>query len=754
MNKNPFSIAEGKRVQITNAQTKQIKKMYNEALADIKKERMLIVGRTNISSIMREIYLNDLQNEINNRIKELDRDIESLIKSNMKTMCLDVLQDNTRMLSKMGFSTNIRNLYISNEIVNQVTSGELYKGRWTLSKAIWSDSQKKINDIDNIIAKGIAMQKSTYEIAKDLEAYVDPRKRKDWAWSKVYPNTNKVVDYNAQRLARTMTSHAYQYTMQRVTEKNPFIDAYKWNNGHSHTEVCPDCIELANSDKYGLGAGVFPKGNLPLDHPNGKCFVTTVMSKSLKQVGEDLADWVNGEGDDKLNSAIDDFVNDCYSRLDGKGVTVQKMGEASKILDNIKVDIPYNVYSYWDLEKSIKSIDPSVSQKELDSIYARLKAIQKEHKLGGSQDALVGFKGGKFKDKELAKLLSKYYSTQANIADDVLSGLSSLSSQATNKAVKSVVNSAANKSNISSVADAAAKYGNSKYKSVQTWMKKIPEEDLEQIKKLKESSGMGWNPFYEKYFKKQDSSAVKKAKEVVKAKIEKTKEAIDGKIPHFSEWVDICKKNTERHMLDLEKVSMQEIGDVGIKGLVRYTGSSYDEMNTYLRYLHKGLSKEEAERKSGISSSNIKMLKNAMDGLNNTKTTETFVVRRGSSIGDLAGVLFPDMEYREAKQKVFDVIDDIGTGGFTTNYEGSIGSFGGFTSTSSLYDRGFSGDVEYMFYIPEGTNASSIMSISQFGTGEGETLLNVEQVVKFHGIEESDGHKGSRYRVFFELINK
>ena len=64
-------------------------------------------------------------------------------------------------------------------------------------------------DIQYIVAQGIASQKSAFDIAKDLEKYVDPSAKKDWAWSKVYPGTKKVVDYNAQRLARTMVSHAY-----------------------------------------------------------------------------------------------------------------------------------------------------------------------------------------------------------------------------------------------------------------------------------------------------------------------------------------------------------------------------------------------------------------------------------------------------------------------------------------------------------------------------------------------------------------
>lgn len=303
---NPFVKAEGKRVQITNAQTKQIKKLYKDALEDIKKERMAIVGRTNISSVMRSIYLSELQTQINQRIIELDKDVEKVIRSNMINVTDAVLTDNERMLSKMGFSTSIKNLYISRDIVNQVASGKLYEGKWSLSNAIWSDTEKKLDDINTIIAKGIAMQKSTYDIAKDLEKYVDPKARKDWQWSKVYPGTNKVVDYNAQRLARTMVSHAYQESFVRSTKDNPFIEAYRWLASGIEGRMCAIC-----EDRDGK---TFAKDELPLDHPNGMCTFEIVMEKNYEQIGKSLADWINDEGDENLNRQIDNFANNLYGR--------------------------------------------------------------------------------------------------------------------------------------------------------------------------------------------------------------------------------------------------------------------------------------------------------------------------------------------------------------------------------------------------------------------------------------------------------
>ena len=86
-------------------------------------------------------------------------------------------------------------------------------------------------------------------------------------------------------------------------------------------------------------------------------------------------------------------------------------------------------------------------------------------------------------------------------------------------------------------------------------------------------------------------------------------------------------------------------------------------------------------------------------------------------------------------------------------YGGLQGKLEGFTSTSSLYGRGFSGDVEVILYAPKGTKASSIMRISRYGTDEGETLLNAGTNVEFIKAEKSDGHKGSEIRIFLRILN-
>lgn len=295
-----FAKAEGIRVTLTNEQVKQIKNIYKELSNEYKERIRILSNKTNISSQMRSQYLKDLVKDLERDIQYLNQNLENTITSNMLRISQAVVEDSIRLDKAMGFKgVFTKQFYIPQDVVAIVSSGKLYEGKWTLSRAIWSDNQKKINDINSIVAKGIAGNKSSYEIAKDLERYVNPNARKEWSWSKVYPNTNKKIDYNAQRLARTMVSHAYEESFVESTKDNPFIEGYQWLASGSD-RMCSVC-----ADRDGK---IYKKDELPLDHPNGMCTFAVVLLKSYEEIGRDLANWVNGEGDPKLNAALDGYA--------------------------------------------------------------------------------------------------------------------------------------------------------------------------------------------------------------------------------------------------------------------------------------------------------------------------------------------------------------------------------------------------------------------------------------------------------------
>lgn len=292
---------EQARLTITKEQEAEISKLYHKVYLNLKKQMdaLPLQGEGTTSQSLKKTYLNKLIKQLKAEYKSLGEGLEKQIKKGMKDVSSSMVQANGDWLQKVGIKIEGAYSFVPSDIVALVSTGKLYGGGWTLSKAIWGESQKHAHDIDTVVASGIAANKSAYDIAKDLEKYVNPSARKEWDWSKVYPGTSKKVDYNAQRLARTMVSHAYQQSLLASTKYNPFVKGYRWRSTHSD-RTC----ELCN-DRDGQ---LYSANDLPLDHPNGMCTFIAELTGDLESVAGRLGDWANGADD----PALDEWAKSMY----------------------------------------------------------------------------------------------------------------------------------------------------------------------------------------------------------------------------------------------------------------------------------------------------------------------------------------------------------------------------------------------------------------------------------------------------------
>lgn len=290
--------AEDTRLELTKTQEADIKRMYRRISRKIADEAAKLPNTT--SGVLRKLYLKRLQEQINTELNSLGKDLESTIRSNMLETAGAIVQDNLDFHRAIGLHVQGMFSHVPGDVVKAVSTGQVYEGRWSLSRSIWGHTSKTKKDINTVIAEGIAQNKSAYAIAKDLEKYVNPDARKDWAWSKVYPGTALKVDYNAQRLARTMVSHAYQQSFVRTTQRNPFVTKYKWDSSNSG-RVCPLC-----ASRDGV---LFEKDELPLDHPNGMCTYIAVMDQPMTDIADRIADWALGGSDPELDDYAEYLKN-------------------------------------------------------------------------------------------------------------------------------------------------------------------------------------------------------------------------------------------------------------------------------------------------------------------------------------------------------------------------------------------------------------------------------------------------------------
>lgn len=609
-NKLAFQDSDKAKANITKEQIKEISKLYEQWADDIAKLADKYKNKTTPSSVVQERQLRELEKQIRAAGQNASNEAYKNIKKNIHIVSSNVVKTNKKWLQSLGFKGIEKSLafsYVPEEVVKKLVTGQIYESGWSLSKAIWGDNEDTMKSIYRIVAGGRAENKSSYEIAKDLEEFVRPSAKKKWNLKDkdgryIYP---KQVDYNAQRLARTLTQHAYQQSFIETTKDNPLITSYKWiSNGSRVCEICKE-----------RDGRIYEKDKLPMDHPNGMCVMQPVVNKDAKK---EIADWIKG----KENKGLDKFA--------------KKMGYKPRMGNKVKVK----------------------KQK-----IAQFTGMQKKY------------------------LESYGYDTNTIPTFD-------------------------------------------------QWFNKATIKDIYSLDSLATKANMTPEEFYKKKLGKVKYKYI----DAVEDKIQEKAQTVKSKVKFEKEkWLDKIKSQTKEMMLKKEESSFNKFTSAQRASLRIYSGNAYQQMNGYLR-------KKAAGLPSDISDNLLKNIKNCQKALSKVGFDEDLVLRRGTDLGDLAGFMAGNFEDNLSKLKIMSLEE------LKNKFEGTVGSYAGFTSTSSLFDRGFSGSVEMIFYAPKGAAGSSIMKISKYGTVEGETLLNADTKIKILNIEKSDGHMGSRIRVFAEIL--
>lgn len=286
--------ARRKRLEITRKQQKEIADIYRQSAKYFEREALKHGENT-----LTYRWLKDYAKSLRTGSKAMFEKLGSIAAQSIYGTAKAVTEMERRFYTSACplLSERFRDVFstIPQKAVDELMSGGIYKRFAGLSERIWDYQKKYMRDISVVINRGIIQQKSAYELSKDLEKYLNPNAAKPWNWSIVYPGVNRQVDYNAQRLARTAVTHAYQISFMRATHDNPFVEAYKWLSSNS-SRTCPICAERDGK--------IYDKDSVPLDHPNGMCIIVAVISKSYEEIGAELGDWAAGEN----NPAIDRWL--------------------------------------------------------------------------------------------------------------------------------------------------------------------------------------------------------------------------------------------------------------------------------------------------------------------------------------------------------------------------------------------------------------------------------------------------------------
>lgn len=690
-NKLIFKDAEAARDAIMVSQKKEIAALYESWADEIGERAKFYSHKSTASAPVSERYYKELKKQLRATSQDVSNEVYSKIKKNMYTVADAVVADNVKWLESFGFSKDGLNAafsYVPDEIVRNLITGQIYDSGWSLSARIWGDNEQTLKDIYQVMAKGLAENKPIYEITKDLEKYVRPSAQLPWNLRaadgvKIY---KKQVDYNAQRLARTLVQHGYQQSFVATTQKNPFISEYIWRSNGSR--VCELC--LARDGKH------YKKDELELDHPNGMCTMEPVVADNMV---DQLADWFNSP--DGTYPEIDEFAGNF-----GYNVSKSSVKTAQDFVN--KYGMSTKSPNAW--FNSLTPVQKAEAKmlKEQSGLTWNEWYEQNVHSTGDATKDFVKKYGTSTKSPNAwYNSLTPAQKAEAKALKDK-SGLTwndwynkNVYAGATPKTTTVKAFSSAQNKYLSP-------YGFSPDNmptNFDDWSHKISHEQAGEILK---SMGTSWgnpHPYQQlmKYYNANltnanfvdqivDTSkvATKAAATTKKATtvISKVDDAFDA-----AKWRESIKWNDLDEMNRWTNDWVKTITSVEKSGVRTYTGSAYTNMNEYLR----------GQRKTTNYANEIKACQSALSKASLPKET---IVRRGSG---------------------YNMLNELGIGSITpenkANFIGAIVQDKGFVSTSPAPHGGFSGSIEYVIRLPQGSQAMYVDSISRF-EGEQELLIN------------------------------
>lgn len=318
-NKLSLKDAEAARNAVMKSEKKKISVLYGKWANDVGKLASKYESKSTPSSPLYAAHLRELENELRKTSQQVSNEVYGGAVDSLYKIADGVVADSVKFCHEvMGFPEGAVAAAFSSvpdQVVRRIITGQVYSQGWSLSKAIWGENEKTLKDVHTIVAAGMAQNKPVFDIAKDLEQYVSPGKAKQWNktltftsktakpgftyneskgfWEQQGRIYKKTVDYNAQRLVRTLSQHSYQQSLESVVRNNPFVTKFIWHaEGSRACKMCADLDGIA-----------FDKGKLPLDHPNGMCTFEPVVDKDMI---DKLAKWVTAE--DGTYPEIDAFA--------------------------------------------------------------------------------------------------------------------------------------------------------------------------------------------------------------------------------------------------------------------------------------------------------------------------------------------------------------------------------------------------------------------------------------------------------------
>ena len=296
---------------LTKKQQEQIIQVYKKAYMDIINRN--IQGAYGDSKAVKNLalaYSQQIYDELYKIVKEYDKQAATQISDINKQMMQLLMGDGYKQIKdQVDKLVDIVNA----DTVEQIIRGKLYEKGKGLDKTLWNATSKSGEKIENAVASCMAEGMGAADMAQNLKEFAMGGHH-TWSRNKIREKLGSYyaskysggLDYESLRLARTTITHQAQIATINTKKVNPYMGGVQWHSNHEAGRTCDLCNELDGR------LFIVDKEDIPLDHPNGACWLEPVwMINGKKATPEDIAKdmkaWANGEKNSKLMDKIPEY---------------------------------------------------------------------------------------------------------------------------------------------------------------------------------------------------------------------------------------------------------------------------------------------------------------------------------------------------------------------------------------------------------------------------------------------------------------
>ncbi len=292
--------------ELTKKQQQQIIQVYKKAYMDtINRGIKNAYGDDKAVKNLTAAYSQQIYDELLKVVMKYNSKVANdLADINKQMMQLLMGDDYQRIKDQVDDLVDIVNA----DTVEQVIRGKLYEDRKGLDKRLWSCTNTSGEKIEDAVASCMAEGMGATEMAQNLKEFAMGGHH-TWSRNKIREKLGSGyarkysggLDYESLRLARTTITHQAQVETINTKRVNPYMGGVKWHSNHEAGRTCDLCNERDGH------IFIVDKEDIPLDHPNGACWLEPVWMINGKEatpeeIAKDMKAWANGE---KNSGAMD-----------------------------------------------------------------------------------------------------------------------------------------------------------------------------------------------------------------------------------------------------------------------------------------------------------------------------------------------------------------------------------------------------------------------------------------------------------------